>query len=432
MPLASGQNSEYGAPEYKKLQGTTRTYPIGIDSIPYASYFKITKYKYQAGLEAAGKDKRQNGVLGAIGRNQTAMGLSKSLNSIATGIFNGGNSLNRAGGDILLEQAIQQSLGDTPDPRFDGQVGTMGDALGSYIPPAANDYSNIKFPITTADGRTFENQAQLTEYKKKAKLAADTQSSICKLPLPNEFQYSYDASWSNEFKLGTMARLLEDGAGAFQQALTTGTMGAVANALGQGAGGALDKLGAGLTAGAGINVDLKGFLSAAGNAAVNPFGVNSSLTPTNLIGLGGLAPNENAMMMFSKMQMRSFDVTFELFARDDTEAKEINAIIQWFKVGMHPYATPQGVGGVLGFPDVFVLEPEFIPADETTGKAKRAITHPMMPKTKLCALSRMTVNTTPANSFLTTYTGDIPLQQITLTFNELTALTQADMEVGNF
>ena len=107
--------------------------------------------------------------------------------------------------------------------------------------------------------------------------------------------------------------------------------------------------GAGITAGAGFNIDI-GSLGAAGNAAVNPLGVNSQLTPTNLIGLGGLAPNENAMMMFSKMQMRSFDVTFELFARDDTEAGEINAIIQWFKVGMHPYATPQGVGGVSWFP----------------------------------------------------------------------------------
>ena len=423
--LPAGQTDELGAP-------SPTTYPKGLDSIPYASYFKITKYKYQAGLEAAGKDKRQNGVLGAIGRNQIAMGLSKSLNSAATGLFNGGNSLTRAGGDVLLEEAIRGALEYTPDPRFDGQVGTLGDALGSYIPPAANDYSNVKFPITTADGRTFSNAAQLTDYKKKAKLAADTKSSICKLPLPNEFQYSYDASWSNEFKLGTMARLLEDAGGTFKQMLGTGALGAVGNALSQGFGGALDKFGAGLTAGAGVNVDLKAFVGAAGSAAVNPFGVNSSLTPTNLIGLGGLAPNENAIMMFSKMQMRSFDVTFELFARDQTEADNINTIIQWFKVGMHPYSTPQGVGGVLGFPDVFVLEPEFVPADETTGRAKRPTAHPMMPKTKLCALSRMTVNTTPANSFLTTYTGDIPLQQITLTFNELTALTQSDMEAGNF
>ena len=52
-------------------------------------------------------------------------------------------------------------------------------------------------------------------------------------------------------------------------------------------------------------------------------------------------------MMFSRMQMRSFDVTFELFARDDTEAGEIDAIVQWFKTGMHPTATVQGTGGVL-------------------------------------------------------------------------------------
>ena len=64
MPQSSGAESN--------LQGTVRTYPIGIDEIPYASYFKITKYKYQAGLEAAGNDKRQNDVLGGMGRNRSA------------------------------------------------------------------------------------------------------------------------------------------------------------------------------------------------------------------------------------------------------------------------------------------------------------------------------------------------------------------------
>jgi len=415
MPQSSGAESN--------LQGTVRTYPIGIDEIPYASYFKITKYKYQAGLEAAGNDKRQNDVLGGIGRNSAAKALAAGLRGAGQFLFNGQNGLTRATEDVLLKQALKEAQTD----KYKGASSSRKSGK-----PVAEDYSNVKFPITTADGRTFENQAQLTEYKKKAKLAADTKSSICKLPLPNEFQYSYDASWSNEFKLGTMARILEDGQGAFGQMLATGALKAGADALGQLTGGALNTFSKGITDGIGVPVDVGSILKSGVSGATNPLGVNSQLTPTNLLGLAGLAPNENAMMMFSKMQMRSFDVTFELFARDDTEAKEINAIIQWFKVGMHPYATPQGVGGVLGFPDVFVLEPEFIPADETTGKAKRAITHPMMPKTKLCALSRMTVNTTPANSFLTTYTGDIPLQQITLTFNELTALTQADMEVGNF
>ena len=160
-----------------------------------------------------------------------------------------------------------------------------------------------------------------------------------------------------------MARILEDPAGTFGQMISTGAIAAGANAAGQVAGGMMSKFSAGISEGAGFNIDIGSLDSADAQGAINPLGVNSQLTPTNLLGLGGLAPNENAMMMFSRMQMRSFDVTFELFARDDTEAGEIEGIIEWFKVGMHPTATPQGTGGLLGFPDVFVLEPMFIPAN---------------------------------------------------------------------
>ena len=406
------------------LQGTTRTYPIGIDAIPYASYFSITKYKYMEGLSAAAQDKRQNDVLGGLGRNKAAKAFTNAIRSAGSQLFNGGQGTTGSGTDVFLKRAIRENL------RKGKHKG--GARASNKRPEIAQDYSNVKFPITTQDGREFKNANELLEYKKKAKLASDTAYSVCKLPLPNEFQYSYDASWSNEFKLGTMARILEDPAGTFGQMISTGALAAGANAAGQIAGGMMSKFSAGISAGAGFNIDIGSLASAAANGAINPLGVNSQLTPTNLLGLGGLAPNENAMMMFSRMQMRSFDVTFELFARDDTEAGEIEGIIEWFKVGMHPTATPQGTGGLLGFPDVFVLEPMFIPANPESGTADRAIPHPMMPKTKLCALSRLSVNTTPANNFLTTYTGDIPLQTISLTFNELTALTQADLEAGAF
>lgn len=415
MPQTSGAASN--------LQGTVRTYPIGIDEIPYASYFKITKYKYQAGLEAAGNDKRQNDVLGGMGRNDSAKLLAAGLRGAGEFLFNGQNGLTRATEDVLLKQALKKAQTD----KYKGASKTRHSGK-----PVAEDYSNVKFPITTADGRTFESAAQLIDLKKQAKMAEDAKFSICKLPLPNEFQYSYDASWSNEFKLGTMARFLEDGQGAFGQMLATGALKAGADALGQLTGGALNTFSEGLTKGIGVPIDVSSILKSGVSGATNPLGVNSQLTPTNLLGLGGLAPNENAIMMFSRMQMRSFDVTFELFARDDTEAGEIDAIIQWFKTGMHPTATVQGTGGVLGFPDVFVLEPEFVPVNAESGEKKKPVRHPQMPKTKLCALSRMSVNTTPANSFLTTYTGEIPLQTISLTFNELTALTQSDLEVGHF
>ena len=413
-----------GAPS-GPLQGRTQTYPIGLDDIPYASFFSITKYEYMKGLQAAAQDKRQNDVLGGLGRNGVAKLATNAIRDIGTGLFNGGQGTTAARNDVFLKRAIKENL----QGRFQGASSVRA---ANKMPTVAQDYSNVNFPITTQDGREFKNAEQLMEYKKKAKLAADTAYSVCKLPLPNEFQYSYDASWSNEFKLGTMARILEDPAGTFGQMISTGVIAAGANAAGQVAGGMMSKFSAGISEGAGFNIDIGSLASAAAQGAINPLGVNSQLTPTNLLGLGGLAPNENAMMMFSRMQMRSFDVTFELFARDDTEAGEIEGIIEWFKVGMHPTATPQGTGGLLGFPDVFVLEPMFIPANPESGTADRAIPHPMMPKTKLCALSRLSVNTTPANNFLTTFTGDIPLRTISLTFNELTALTQSDLEAGAF
>ena len=422
--LPAGQTDALGAPS-GPLQGRTQTYPIGLDDIPYASFFNITKYEYMKGLSAAAQDKRQNDVLGGLGRNRGAKAATNAIRNIGTGLFNGGQGTTAARNDVFLKRAIRENL----QGRFQGASRVRA---ANKRPEVAQDYSNVNFPIKTQDGREFKNASELLEYKKKARLAADTAYSVCKLPLPNEFQYSYDASWSNEFKLGTMARILEDPAGTFGQMISTGALAAGANAAGQIAGGMMSKFSAGISAGAGFNIDIGSLASAAANGAINPLGVNSQLTPTNLLGLGGLAPNENAMMMFSRMQMRSFDVTFELFARDDTEAAEIESIIQWFKVGMHPTATPQGTGGLLGFPDVFVLEPMFVPADPGSGTADRAIPHPMMPKTKLCALSRLSVNTTPANNFLTTYTGDIPLQTISLTFNELTALTQADLEAGAF
>lgn len=414
-----------GAPS-GPLQGRTQTYPIGLDDIPYASFFSITKYEYMKGLQAAAQDKRQNDVLGGLGRNRGAKAATNAIRNIGTGLFNGGQGTTAARNDVLLKRAIRENL----QGRFQGASSVRA---ANKRPEVAQDYSNVDFPITTQDGREFKNASELIEYKKKAKLAADTAYSVCKLPLPNEFQYSYDASWSNEFKLGTMARILEDPAGTLGQMATTGGAFAAGEVGKQLLGGALSQFSAGLSQSAGgINIDVGAIAQAGLKGAFNPLGVNSQLTPTNLLGLGGLAPNENAMMMFSRMQMRSFDVTFELFARDDTEAAEIESIIQWFKVGMHPTATPQGTGGLLGFPDVFVLEPMFVPADPGSGTADRAIPHPMMPKTKLCALSRLSVNTTPANNFLTTYTGEIPLQTISLTFNELTALTQSDLQAGAF
>ena len=54
------------------------------------------------------------------------------------------------------------------------------------------------------------------------------------------------------------------------------------------------------------------------------------------------------------------------------------------------------------------------------------VPHPMMPQTKLSALTQIRVNTAPMGQFATVFDGTIPLITLTLRFNELTALTRSD------
>ena len=171
--------------------------------------------------------------------------------------------------------------------------------------------------------------------------------------------------------------------------------------------------------------------------ATNPFGVNGELNMTNIVGLGGMAPNENAIQMFSRMGFREFSFSFAFAARNPQESAEIQTIIEWFKRGMHPgSANGKGSATLLTFPDVFVLQPMFVKVDETVDNdgrkkldiADEPIQHPMMPKTKICALTSLRVNTTPLGAINTVFDGSIPLVTVELKFDETTALTRVDFE----
>ena len=59
-----------------------------------------------------------------------------------------------------------------------------------------------------------------------------------------------------------MARILEDPAGTFGQMISTGVIAAGANAAGQVAGGMMSKFSAGISEGAGFNIDIGSLASA--------------------------------------------------------------------------------------------------------------------------------------------------------------------------
>ena len=408
------------------LNGGTYEYPDKLQSIPFASYMKITRFEYNEGLKRA-RENGMQGVASALGGNN----VTKLRNAVAgTAKFTFGNFNSGSGEAEAFQKEIVQVA--KSQNQISGNKNTKGKSINKQREVVkeveAGDFSNIDFPLEL-NGLTVKNAEQLAEIKNKAHESKDAKKTIYFLPMPNEFAYDYGANWDNKFRLGTMARILDSGA-AVGQMLATGVASAVVDAGGQlinSAGGEFLK-----GAGSGTGLDLSSTLGAAFKGATNPLGSTDSLNPKNLLGLAGLAPNENAITMFSSMSERKFNLSFEFFARSELEAKELDTIINGFKTGMHPTTTSKGTGGVLGFPDLFMLEPWFNDTDDEGNTSQGGIAHPMMPRSKLCALTGLSVNASPSNNFITTKDGNIPIQTVNMSFLETTALTQSDLETGKF
>ena len=385
------------------------SYPNGIEDIPYASYLKINKYEYNEALEKVAKN--QNDALNSLASNNN---LSRMVD--AAGLFM--EEFQRSG-DPTVDKS-NQSGNDERRRELTEQRNK------AHI--AVEDPVTIPNILTAPDGTEINLEAlkKDKEFQNNARKKG-LMSATCNLPMPNEFQYQYSADWNNQFKLGTLALLATNPA---QFLLNTG-LGMAGGTIPSIINGQLGKM-------KGIKnfnknnpnaaSNIAGGIMAGGKFGADTFGVTSNLNMKNIAGLAGLAPNENAIQMFQRMDMRTFEFTFELAARNEQESEKIIRLIEWFKRGMHPYSkNGRGNATVLQFPDVWILEPQFVSVNKNTGSTK-SMQHPMMPKTKLCALTNVTVNTTPLGQLQTIFDGNIPLVLLSLKFMETTALTRNDME----
>ena len=395
-------------------------YPFGISTIPYASYLNIKKYEYQEGLKKVATN--QNDALGSLERSgNTPVGLK----NLVSGVSNTAAGLYGSIGNDIDVQAINQNE----------RIGS--DRPNNRTNPKITEISQGDEEIILPNGKTTTlNKLLADKSEKLEKREAGLQSSQLNVAMPDEYQYSYGADWNNKFKMGTLALAADSMA---QFAMLTVAGGAAGGLLQAG----LSKLGGQLGQGGSGNIlssiganpaDYAQKIAGGAAFATNPYGVNGEVNMKNIAGLAGLAPNENAIQMFQSMDMRKFDFTLAFAARDATESEEIQTIIEWFKRGMHPGSrNGRGSAVTLTFPDVFVLEPRFVPVDPSENGRRDPvigdpIQHPMMPKTKLCALTSLSVNTTPMSKFQTVFDGSIPLVTVTLHFMETTALTRVDFE----
>ena len=394
-------------------QNTVIEYPTGLSSIPYASFLQIEKYAYSEAQKKVAQN--QNDAFGSVGRSKFGDLINGGVNALATVYGSGDTSTEK--GKVNIYQTKYKV------------AGTSKRRSGS---------NNKTVDITTADDSTrITVNGEVTtvgELKAKKKAIIDRQSKglmskKCMLPLPNEFQYKYGADWNNEFKLGTLALAADE---AFRFAAIAGTGGVIGGGLAA----ATDKLtqGTGVAKVGGVNID-KIVSGAAGGVktAADPFKVGSPLNPKNVAGLAGLAPNENSIQFFERMQGREFSFRFELASRNKQESNRVIEIIEWFKRGMHPGSkNGKGTAVLLTFPDVFVLTPKFVKCGTNGLPLGDPIQHPMMPRTKLCALTGLTINTTPFGQMQTIFDGTIPIVTMELMFKETTKLTRMDMEGASF
>ena len=394
---------------------TVTEYPTGLSSIPYASFLQIERFSYESAQKYAAQN--FNDALGSLGRSAIARKVDQAADGLATAYGSGSGDLSKNGVNLYTTQYT------TPEKKNKrGRTVSGGETVDIATADDSTEVELKNGQITTI-GQLKQRKNELRERQSKGLMA-----SKCMLPLPNEFQYKYGADWNNEFKLGTLALAADE---AFRFGAIAGLGGGV-GALIQGA---VNNLTGGKEDGKQADKASKMVQSVVGGMkkAADPFKIGSELSPKNVAGLAGLAPNENSIQFFERMQGREFGFRFELASRNKTESNTVIEIIEWFKRGMHPGSkNGKGSAVMLTFPDVFVLTPKFVSCDENGNALGDPIQHPMMPRTKLCALTGLTVNTTPFGQMQTIFDGSIPIVTMELTFKETTKLTRVDMEGASF
>ena len=258
-------------------KSTVIEYPTGLSAIPFASFLQIEKYEYSDAQKNVAKNFNDAG--GSVARSVVGDGLRSAANFTA-GLYGSGN----------------EEIADTFTYKY-----TTGSGRGKRTATKTIDLSvgapNVDRNLIINVNGVDKTVGQLIDEKRarKARQSKGLMASKCMLPLPNEFQYKYGADWNNEFKLGTLA-LAADEAGRF--AMITAAGGIIGGGMQYGA----DKLTQGGNVAKVGGVDptkiVQGFVSGAKTAA-DPLKVNSELSPKNLAGLAGLAPNENSIQSVS-------------------------------------------------------------------------------------------------------------------------------------
>ena len=230
-----------------------------------------------------------------------------------------------------------------------------------------------------------------------------------KLPMPNDIQDGNTVGWGADHMNNITAAIVS---GTMQNPALVGGAAVAGNILG---GEAFAKMAAMAAIGAGsagLKFDnLDAFIGSAkaglekaqqavggaqgkvmlgttlGSAILNAAGVQVS--PESILSRGlGVIPNSNMERLFNGVALRDFNFSWKMSPRDEEEAKQVKAIIRFFKQGMAA-RTIQNTAGerslFLGTPNIFRLQYR-----TSEGKIIEGVN-----RIKPCAITGTSVNYTP-------------------------------------
>jgi hypothetical protein len=152
------------------------------------------------------------------------------------------------------------------------------------------------------------------------------------------------------------------------------------------------------------------------SSLINSLGANTS--PEGLLSrASGSVLNPNLELLFSGVNLRSFQFDFDFAPRDEKESNVVKEIIRIFKISMAPRtgSNIEGAGLFIKAPNVFLLKYKSGNQD-----------HPYLNKFKPCALTSMGMNYTGSGSYAT-YADKTPVHmKLSLSFTELNPIYNED------
>mgnify|MGYP001424900000 CR=1 FL=1 len=226
------------------------------------------------------------------------------------------------------------------------------------------------------------------------------------LPIPSDIQDSNGVKWGedelNDFAawgMTQMGEVIDTDTMDEAARVATNTIGQIARA----------------SKGTGGRNLIDYFKTTAVVTAANAMGANTSVDGV-LARSSGQIINKNVELLFSGVQLRTFNFSFDISPRDETEADMVKQIIFELKKRMSPKMNRDQMG-FLNSPDVFRI-----------AYKKGRDEHPFLNSFKTCALTQMNVNYTGSGTY-STYHNGVPVHlNMSLSFKELNPIYAEDYE----